>query len=372
MAGWPSAGNAAKLGSFPGHAGPEDVDRFFDLSPQDLRWVLAHRGDARLGVAVQLCSLRWLGFVPDQLAELTRPALLALCEQLESDPDDLLVYGVRVQTRSDHFAVVRERAGFLSLDQAQREILGRWLELRAIARLLELREPGDVTWLEWLRTPVDDSTPAAIRGQVQKYLHLDRLWAGEVDLSMLPPGRVRMLAAEAKRRAAREIARLPAARRQPLLLVFIVEMFVEAHGQDPLARALREVGEPALRACVEDPDRLAKPLDEQRRDAQHARHAQLAQFAPLVLGALDLKAARAYEPLLDAIRYSNGHRERAVLVDARSECCPLSGGAGSSMSAAASCGPGLSWRCGCKRATRCALAVCIAPRATATAIRRAG
>ncbi len=287
MAGWPSAAQRRELGSFPGHAGPEDVDRFFDLSPQDLRWVLAHRGDARLGVAVQLCSLRWLGFVPDQLAELPRPALLALCEQLESDPDDLVVYGARAQTRSDHFAVVRERAGFLSLDQAQREILGRWLELRAIeherpkaiwelccehllaerivrppvdalvrmigtardrahttthellspqleggrprelARLLELREPGDVTWLEWLRTPADDSTPAAIRGQVQKYLHLDRLWAGEVDLSMLPPGRVRMLAAEAKRRAAWEIARLPAARRQPLLLVFIAEMFLD-------------------------------------------------------------------------------------------------------------------------------------------------
>ncbi len=61
---------------------------------------------------------------------------------------------------------------------------------------------------------------------------------------------------------------------------------------------------------------MVKPIDEQGRDAQHARHAQLAQFAPLVLGALDLKAARGYESLFDAIRYSNGHRERAVLVDA--------------------------------------------------------
>ncbi len=35
MAGWPSAAQRHELGSFPGHAGPEDVDRFFDLSPQD-------------------------------------------------------------------------------------------------------------------------------------------------------------------------------------------------------------------------------------------------------------------------------------------------------------------------------------------------
>jgi hypothetical protein len=34
----------------------------------------------------------------------------------------------------------------------------------------------------------------------------------------------------------------------------------------------------------------------------------VAQFAPLVLGALDLKPGRGYEPLLDAIRYSNGCR----------------------------------------------------------------
>jgi Domain of unknown function (DUF4158) len=361
MAGWPSAAQRRELGSFPGHAGPEDVERFFELSPDDLRWVLSHRGDARLGVAVQLCSLRWLRFVPDLLAELPRPALLALSEQLESDPDDLMLYGARAQTRTDHFQAVRDCAGFRLFDQARRAELEGWRGRRAVEherpkalwelccehllverivrppvdtivrmiasarerahlathellapqltgrrpreldRLLRLREPGGVSWLEWLRTPADSSSPAAIRGQVEKYLHLDRLSAGEVDLSMLAPGRVRMLALEGKRRAAWEIARLPAVRRLPLLLVFISQMFVERGdelieryctaiqnverrariavreqrdttarardertqlagklsrilldaldgGEDPLARALREVGEPALRA----------------------------------------------------------------------------------------------------------------------------
>jgi hypothetical protein len=212
MPGWPSTAQRRELGSFPGYAGPEDVERFFELSPEDLRWVLAHRGDARLGVAVQLCSLRWLGFVPDLLAELPRPALLALSEQVESDPDDLMVYGARSQTRTDHFQAVRDRAGFRAFDQVERQVLEEWLGLRAIEherpkalwelccehllaerivrplvdtlvrmigaarerahitthqllspqlkggrpreldRLLELREPGGVTWLEWLRT----------------------------------------------------------------------------------------------------------------------------------------------------------------------------------------------------------------------------
>ena len=132
MPGWPSAAQRRELGSFPGHAGPEDVARFFELSPEDLRWVLSHRGDARLGVAVQLCSLRWLGFVPDLLAELPRPALLALSEQLESDPDDLMLYGARSQTRTDHFQAVRDRAGCRPFVQARRAELEEWLGRRAI------------------------------------------------------------------------------------------------------------------------------------------------------------------------------------------------------------------------------------------------
>jgi hypothetical protein len=112
MAGWPSAAQRRELGSFSGHAGPEDVARFFELSPEDLRWVLSHRGDARLGVAVQLCSLRWLGFVPDLLAEVPRPPLLALSEQLESDPDDLMLYTARRGRRCSGPARPRRAAGF--------------------------------------------------------------------------------------------------------------------------------------------------------------------------------------------------------------------------------------------------------------------
>ncbi len=59
MPGWPSGAERRELGAFPGQTGPEDVSAFFELSPEDLRFALSHRGEARLGVAVQLCSLRW-------------------------------------------------------------------------------------------------------------------------------------------------------------------------------------------------------------------------------------------------------------------------------------------------------------------------
>jgi hypothetical protein len=79
-----------------------------------------------------LCSLRWLGFVPEALAELPQPALLALCEQLEADPDDLVLYGARAQTRSDHLAAARARAGFRAFDHERRAPFEEWLGLRAM------------------------------------------------------------------------------------------------------------------------------------------------------------------------------------------------------------------------------------------------
>ena len=235
--------------------------------------------------------------------------------------------------------------------------------------LLELREPGGITWLEWLRTPTAGSSPAEILAVLEKLEQLRLLGGEHVDLSMLAPGRVRMLAAEGRRRAAWEISRLPPARRHPLLLVFVAQMFVERgdelidryctaiqnveraatqavknqrettarqrdersqlagvlsqilldaidHGEDPVARARTEVGEERLRACVQDAGALAKPIEQERRDAKHRRHAHLARFAPAVLAALDLRAARGYEPLLDAIRYSAAHRDEPRLPDA--------------------------------------------------------
>jgi hypothetical protein len=61
MPGWPSPAERRALDAFPEQIGPEDLDEHFKLSPADMRFALRHRGDSRLGVAVQLCALRWLG-----------------------------------------------------------------------------------------------------------------------------------------------------------------------------------------------------------------------------------------------------------------------------------------------------------------------
>jgi Domain of unknown function (DUF4158) len=54
-----------RLEAFPESIDRGDLARFFRLDGEDLRFVRQQNGAAgRLGIALQLCSLRWLGFVP--------------------------------------------------------------------------------------------------------------------------------------------------------------------------------------------------------------------------------------------------------------------------------------------------------------------
>jgi Domain of unknown function (DUF4158) len=67
------------------------------------------RGAAdRLGMLVQLRTLPWLGFVPNDV----RPAPPTAVARLGVDPAALSSYGRRAQTRSDHPGMVAEYLGW--------------------------------------------------------------------------------------------------------------------------------------------------------------------------------------------------------------------------------------------------------------------
>ena len=86
---------------------------------------------------------------------------------------------------------------------------------------------------------------------------------------------------------------------------------------------------------------------------------------------MDLRAGRGYEPLLDAIRYTNAHRDKPVLYGARSRCYPRRGVSGLSISKG-SRRERYSRRCGSRRGTREEPEGCIAPAAAATVTRPTG
>lgn len=102
------------LRRFP-EIGREELFRFFTLTPVDIAFVDPGRGRGpadRLGFAVALCSLPWLGFVPDDVASAPRAAVVRLAEQLGVDADLIRHYGRRAKTRTDHLRLVAQYLGW--------------------------------------------------------------------------------------------------------------------------------------------------------------------------------------------------------------------------------------------------------------------
>lgn len=121
-----------RLERFPEQIAVEDLRACFALSDADRALIFAQRGAAnRLGLAVQLCALRFLGFVPDDLAGLPGGALEFVAGQVDAAAHELLEYGARPRTRVDHLARVREHLGYATFDGATAAGLGRWLDERA-------------------------------------------------------------------------------------------------------------------------------------------------------------------------------------------------------------------------------------------------
>jgi hypothetical protein len=97
------------LRRFP-EIGREDLFRFFTLAPADVAFVDPGRGRGpadRLGLAVAVCTLPWLGFVADEVASAPRAAVVRLAEQLDVDPAAIRSYGRRAKTRTEHLRLRR-------------------------------------------------------------------------------------------------------------------------------------------------------------------------------------------------------------------------------------------------------------------------
>ena len=136
--GYPSRSEADRLERWPARIELEDLRESFALGDGDRGLVFDQRGaENRLGLAVQLCALRFLGFVPEKLTGIPEPALRFLCQQTQTEPHELLRYGEREQTRSDHLALVREHLDFRAWDTETATAIREWLGDERLASALQ-------------------------------------------------------------------------------------------------------------------------------------------------------------------------------------------------------------------------------------------
>ena len=122
-----------RLGGFPDRVSHEDLVTYYTLTKADRAAVNQCADDAgRLGFALQLGTLRYLGFCPDDLATAPAEVVRFLADQLKVAPEGLSAYGRRAQTRTDHFLAVQDHLGYRKAGPEEREQLARWLLDRAL------------------------------------------------------------------------------------------------------------------------------------------------------------------------------------------------------------------------------------------------
>jgi hypothetical protein len=277
------------LRGFP-DIGREELARFFTLTPADVAFIDPGRGRGpadRMGLAVTLCSLPWLGFVPDDVAAAPQAAAVRLAGQLQVDPDALRLYGRRAKTRTEHLRLAARylgwrAAGPLELKELDQFLLARALEhdsplllfrlaceylisarvirpgpVMVVERVAHAREHArqetfdrladqftesrcaqldgllvtdpavGMTRLRWLETGPVEASPAAVKAEVAKLEFLRQMGAHTLDLSVLPAERRRFLATAGRRMTAQALARREPQRRYPILLTLVAQSAAE-------------------------------------------------------------------------------------------------------------------------------------------------
>jgi TnpA family transposase len=117
---------------FPETIPQDDLAVYFLLSADDQREVNRQREPCnRLGYALQLCTLRYLGFVPTDFTATPEVVVTFVAEQLGITPRVLVLYDNR-RTQSEHRRHVRTYLGFRPATPMDVYALQTWLLARAL------------------------------------------------------------------------------------------------------------------------------------------------------------------------------------------------------------------------------------------------
>lgn len=122
-----------RLNSFPADLSNDDLIAYFTLSEADLRQIpKTASATNRLGVALQLVLLRFLGFHLIELKSLPETVVGHVAQQIGVEADRINFYGERDQTRTDHQRFIEKYLGFRHPTDDDYRRVGEWLLERAL------------------------------------------------------------------------------------------------------------------------------------------------------------------------------------------------------------------------------------------------
>lgn len=275
----------AQYGQYAGEPDEFQLARYFHLDKTDLSFIVDRRGDQnRLGVALQLTSVRFLGAFLTDLSLVPINVQIFVAGQLSlTDMTVLKDYGKRETTKREHTALIREHYGYCDFNEApwvfrlSRLLYAKswisnerpslmfdfstsWLihhkiilpgestlsrlisEIRERAarrlwnRLSSLPTPEKKEELDailhipkgertsrfdyYRKGPVTISAPS-FNEAMKRYLELQAFGFSSFDLSHIPPVRLKNLARYAGIISAKKIARMPDNKRMAILVAFV-------------------------------------------------------------------------------------------------------------------------------------------------------
>ena len=125
---------ARRYGRYNGDPAPAQLAKYFFLDDNDRAEISSHRGaHNRLGYAIQLCTVRFLGTFLPEPTDIPWIVVKHLAEQLEI-PDAICLgqYRERLTTHHTHAREIRERHGYRDFaEEPEHWRLVRWLYTRA-------------------------------------------------------------------------------------------------------------------------------------------------------------------------------------------------------------------------------------------------
>ena len=124
-----------ELTHFPEKLEDDELIQYFTLTSSDLKCIPPKMAPhLRLGFGISLCTLRFLGFIPDDLCSIPSKVIEFVSAQLKLKPNNtsLEKYGTRSQTKTGHMRVIENHLGFSRFTQAYRQALEKWLLKRAL------------------------------------------------------------------------------------------------------------------------------------------------------------------------------------------------------------------------------------------------